>query len=157
MTFSYRYATPVVFYIRKTRLAKIGLIIRDHSGYRLGQWEKALHGNAFSHWLSPYPDLSLIIARSNITRYCILRHTCKLEHWCQNNRRPISHTLTAEQWVVGILMKICGVVKPPILPKRAHKNLLIQSLWYYCTAIVYNLAIWYCAAARKLLHAYKHM
>ena len=27
----------------------------DHSGYGLGQWEKALLFNAFSHWLRPYP------------------------------------------------------------------------------------------------------
>ena len=32
---------------------------RDHSGYGLGQWEKALHSNASSHWLSPYPEWSL--------------------------------------------------------------------------------------------------
>ena len=35
------------------------LAIRDHYGYGLGQWEKALHNNAFSHWLSPCPEWSL--------------------------------------------------------------------------------------------------
>ena len=31
------------------------LLVRgDHFGYGLGHWEKALHNNAFSHWLSPY-------------------------------------------------------------------------------------------------------
>ena len=34
-------------------------ILRVHSGYGLCQWEKALHCNAFSHWLSPYPKWSL--------------------------------------------------------------------------------------------------
>ena len=32
---------------------------RDHSRYELCQWEKALHSNAFSHWLSLYPEKSL--------------------------------------------------------------------------------------------------
>ena len=32
---------------------------RDHSGYGLSQWEKALHGDASSHWLSPYTEWSL--------------------------------------------------------------------------------------------------
>ena len=31
----------------------------NHSGYGLGQSEKALHCNAFSHWLSPCPEWSL--------------------------------------------------------------------------------------------------
>ena len=30
----------------------------DHSGYGLSQWEKALLCNAFSHWLSTYPEWS---------------------------------------------------------------------------------------------------
>ena len=29
-----------------------------HSGYGLGQWEKAFHNNASSHWLSPHPEWS---------------------------------------------------------------------------------------------------
>ena len=33
--------------------------ISDHSGYVLSQWEKALHSNASSHWLSTYPEWSL--------------------------------------------------------------------------------------------------
>ena len=33
--------------------------IRDHSRYGLSRWEKALLGNAFSHWLSPYLEWSL--------------------------------------------------------------------------------------------------
>ena len=28
---------------------------RDHSGYRLSQWEMTLQCNIISHWLSPYP------------------------------------------------------------------------------------------------------
>ena len=32
---------------------------RDHSGYELSQWEKALLSNAFSHWLNPNPERSL--------------------------------------------------------------------------------------------------
>ena len=32
--------------------------IRDHSGYGISQWEKALHSNAFSHCPSPYPEWS---------------------------------------------------------------------------------------------------
>ena len=31
---------------------------RDHSGYGLSQWEKALHSNTSSHWQSPYPEWS---------------------------------------------------------------------------------------------------
>ena len=42
-------------------LTPSALIIRDHSGYGLGQWEKALHSNASSHWISPYPEWSLIM------------------------------------------------------------------------------------------------
>ena len=33
---------------------------RDHSGYGLSQWEEALLRNTFSHWLSPYPEWSLV-------------------------------------------------------------------------------------------------
>ena len=36
-----------------------------HYGYGLSEWEEALHGNASSHWLSPYPQWSL---RSHETR-----------------------------------------------------------------------------------------
>ena len=32
---------------------------RDHSGYRLSQWETMLHCNVVPHWLSPYPELFL--------------------------------------------------------------------------------------------------
>ena len=34
----------------------------DHSGHELGQWEKALHSNGSSHWLtlSPYAEWSLV-------------------------------------------------------------------------------------------------
>ena len=31
--------------------------IRDHSGYGLNQWEKALHRNVVSHWLGPIPRM----------------------------------------------------------------------------------------------------
>ena len=32
---------------------------RDQSGHGLSQWEKTLRCNIVSHWLSPYPELSL--------------------------------------------------------------------------------------------------
>ena len=35
--------------------------IRGHSGLRLNPWEEALLCNAYSHWLSPYPEWSLVI------------------------------------------------------------------------------------------------
>ena len=37
-----------------------GTIRPHHSQYQLSQWEKALHSNASSHWLSPYPECSLL-------------------------------------------------------------------------------------------------
>ena len=33
-----------------------GSMCRDHSGYGLRWWERALLCNAFSHWLSSYPE-----------------------------------------------------------------------------------------------------
>ena len=33
---------------------------RDNSGYALSQWEMTLHSNVISHWLSPYPESSLM-------------------------------------------------------------------------------------------------
>ena len=39
--------------------------IRDHSGYGLRQWEKALHSYAFSDWPSPYPEWSLSTSEQN--------------------------------------------------------------------------------------------
>ena len=39
--------------------APFSWVSRDHSGYGLCQWEKALHSNASSHWPSPYPEWSL--------------------------------------------------------------------------------------------------
>ena len=32
-------------------------LFRDHSGYGLGQWEKLLHSNAFSHWPESLPRM----------------------------------------------------------------------------------------------------
>ena len=34
----------------------------DHSGYGHSQWQKALHSNTSSHWLSSYPELSLTMS-----------------------------------------------------------------------------------------------
>ena len=36
------------------------VIYRDHSRYRLSQWETMLQCNVVPHWLSPYAELSLI-------------------------------------------------------------------------------------------------
>ena len=33
---------------------------RDNSGYGLSQWGTTLHSNVVSHWLSPYPEWSLL-------------------------------------------------------------------------------------------------
>ena len=33
--------------------------IMDHSGYRPEEWQKALHNNGSSHWLSAYPECFL--------------------------------------------------------------------------------------------------
>ena len=33
----------------------------DHSGFGFGQWEKMFHSNGCSHWLSSWPELSLVI------------------------------------------------------------------------------------------------
>ena len=41
----------------------------DHSGYGLSQWETTLQCNVVSHWLSPYPEWSLLL-------YCL---------WCHNS------------------------------------------------------------------------
>ena len=37
------------------------VLLMDHFGYGFGQWQKALHSKASSHWLSPYPELSLLL------------------------------------------------------------------------------------------------
>ena len=42
----------------------------NHSMYELGQWEKALHSNTFSHWLSPNPNWSLHLKRTNSLPRC---------------------------------------------------------------------------------------
>ena len=42
---------------------------RVHSGYGLGQWENALHSNASSHWLIPYPEWLLYMA-GNLSTVC---------------------------------------------------------------------------------------
>ena len=46
---------------------------RDHFGYGLGQWEKALHSNASSHWLSPYLEWSLQTSKGQFA-YTNLNH-----------------------------------------------------------------------------------
>ena len=46
----------------------------DHSGCGLSQWEKALHSNAFSHWLSPYPEWSLLIPGNCDLRNCYMSY-----------------------------------------------------------------------------------
>ena len=53
-----------------TTNAKSGLIygkLRDYSGYGLGWWEKALHSNGSSHWLSPNSEWSLKLGSSSST------------------------------------------------------------------------------------------
>ena len=40
-------------------LATLTPYTRDNSGYGLSKWEKTLHCNVVSHWLSPYPEWSL--------------------------------------------------------------------------------------------------
>ena len=42
-------------------IVRESIMIRDHSGHGLGQWEEALHSNASSHWLSTCPEWSLMI------------------------------------------------------------------------------------------------
>ena len=37
------------------------MVIRDHSGHGLGQWEKASHSNASSHSLNPYLEWSMVM------------------------------------------------------------------------------------------------
>ena len=39
-----------------------------HSGYGLIQWEEALLSNAYSHWLSPNPEWSLVQPQQNKTK-----------------------------------------------------------------------------------------
>ena len=49
--------------------------IRDHSGYGLGQWEKALHSNASPLWLSPYPEWFLSMIFAVIFSHMTMRNT----------------------------------------------------------------------------------
>ena len=65
---------------------------RDHSGYGLGQWEKALHSNASSHWLSPYthydPRITVIWSdgRSHLANNVIMALFLRKQHvliWSQ--------------------------------------------------------------------------
>ena len=55
--------------------------IRDHSGHGLSQWEKVLHNNAFSHWLSPYPELSWKFIKI-------------FDWWCQHYHSLVGDELT---------------------------------------------------------------
>ena len=38
------------------------LFIMDHSECGISQWETTLQRNVVSHWLSPYPERSLVIS-----------------------------------------------------------------------------------------------
>ena len=52
-----------VYYIYVWKLLawnKCVSICRDNSGYGLSQWEMMLQSNVVSHWLSPYPEWSLV-------------------------------------------------------------------------------------------------
>ena len=60
---------PLTWY--STEMANVEHRSRDHSGYGLSQWEKALHSNASSHWLNPYPEWSL----SSDTKFAKTPHT----------------------------------------------------------------------------------
>ena len=67
------------------------VVIRNHSGYELSQWEATLHCNVVSHWLSPYSEGSSGAETS--------RHTFKQESqliffstWFQLHlAKPTSH------------------------------------------------------------------
>ena len=39
-----------------------GGVTQERSGYALSHWEKALHSNTSSHWLSPYTEWSLCVS-----------------------------------------------------------------------------------------------
>ena len=79
------YACKVALYIKSGYL-NCKYISRDHhSGYGLNQWEMTLPCNAASHWLSTYPEWTLIylIDRNNMAlSWMIVRCHCKLHcHW----------------------------------------------------------------------------
>ena len=40
----------------------------EHYRYGIGQWDKVLQSNALSHWLSPYPEWSMM---SSPSEYCV--------------------------------------------------------------------------------------
>ena len=58
-------------------------LTRDHSGYGLGQWEKALHSNASSQWLNPCPKRSpsLEMLRIKMTKTSTIGPSCQ----CRRN------------------------------------------------------------------------
>ena len=45
---------------------RVSYVSRNHSGYGLGQQEKVLHSNVSSHWLSSYPEWSLVISKPDL-------------------------------------------------------------------------------------------
>ena len=72
---------------------------RDHSGLGLDQWEKALHNNASSHWLSPYPEwwvcrLSVYIFDDGNALYAHTRNEFKPIMWI---------FLSTFYWPIGIM------------------------------------------------------
>ena len=40
------------------------MLIMDHPGYGLSQWEALLHCNIILHWLSPYPEWFLLLVEN---------------------------------------------------------------------------------------------
>ena len=97
------------------------VIMRDHSGHGLGQWENVFHDNAFSHWRSPCPEWSLMLFKhSNIRKRSIsFRNMVDrsvligLTHWGLNKMPNIFKTIFsyACSWVhaICVLLKIIGV------------------------------------------------
>ena len=81
---------------------------RVHSGNGYGQWEKALHCNASSHWLSPCPEWSLQCQKFGQTLHS----------------QTIWHT-SLMQWILTTLGKVISVSKEEV---KIHKNKLKRSV-----------------------------
>ena len=60
--------------------------IRDNSWYGLSQWEEALLCNAFSHWLSPYPEWDLLMC--DISLHICVIFSCMV--WMNEQKLVIS-------------------------------------------------------------------
>ena len=124
----------------------LGMGFGDHFGYGLSQWDTTLYCNVVSHWLSPYPEWSLLLiilrtGRENLTEPYILiviiamtieeigPLTAVLKCW-----PVVTQPLEAYDWGVFYQKQISRAEKNNYIPQYLWDVITCPCPWYLLLA-----------------------